>query len=56
MGRWEVLTVDARFDPENRSWIFRREATNPSPEANKMLQDAVIYGPSTMKDKTRKGG
>ncbi|KAI0440581.1 hypothetical protein F4803DRAFT_526926 [Xylaria telfairii] len=40
---------------DERSWIFRREATGPSPEAKKALHDAVIYGPSTMKDEAQKG-
>lgn len=44
------------MDCENRSWIFRPEATSASPAAEKVLRDAVIRGPSTVKDVLQDGG
>jgi hypothetical protein len=33
-----------------RSWVFRPEATGPSPAAEKALREAVVRGPSTVRD------
>ncbi|KAI1814928.1 hypothetical protein GGS20DRAFT_545858 [Poronia punctata] len=41
---------------DERSWIFRPEATGSSPAAEKALRDAVIRGPSTMEDIPQDGG
>ncbi|KAI3317836.1 hypothetical protein HD806DRAFT_540844 [Xylariaceae sp. AK1471] len=35
---------------DERSWIFRPEATSPSAAAEKALREAVVRGPSTVKD------
>ncbi|KAI0426272.1 hypothetical protein F5Y09DRAFT_69828 [Xylaria sp. FL1042] len=40
---------------DERSWIFRPEATTPSPAADKTLREAVIRGPSTVKDIPQEG-
>ncbi|KAI0876419.1 hypothetical protein GGS24DRAFT_451348 [Hypoxylon argillaceum] len=41
---------------DQRSWIFRPEATSASPAAEKVLREAVIRGPSTVKDVLQDGG
>ncbi|KAI0798390.1 hypothetical protein GGR55DRAFT_672427 [Xylaria sp. FL0064] len=40
---------------DERSWIFRPEATTPSPAASRTLREAVISGPSTVKDIAQEG-
>ncbi|KAI0535393.1 hypothetical protein GGR58DRAFT_515435 [Xylaria digitata] len=40
---------------DERSWIFRPEATAESPAARGTLRDAVIRGPSTVKDVPQDG-
>ncbi|KAJ2969778.1 hypothetical protein NUW58_g9898 [Xylaria curta] len=40
---------------DERSWIFRPEATDASPAAERALRDAVVRGPSTVTDVPRDG-
>ncbi|KAI1313216.1 hypothetical protein F5Y03DRAFT_338432 [Xylaria venustula] len=40
---------------DERNWIFRPEATIPSPAAEKTLREAVVKGPSTVKDVPKDG-
>ncbi|KAI8622878.1 hypothetical protein F5Y19DRAFT_483692 [Xylariaceae sp. FL1651] len=40
---------------DRRSWIFRPEATGASPAAERPLRDAVIRGPSTVRDVKQDG-
>ncbi|KAI0453591.1 hypothetical protein F5B21DRAFT_479194 [Xylaria acuta] len=51
----EVWGPKGRAITEERSWVFHREATAPSPAAEKAMHDAVIGGPSTVKDVPRDG-